>query len=123
MRVQEDLQYVEDIEWTWGARRCGYESRCAGGARVIRSHNYSLTQFYRRHFGEGRAEAHIFEWSPWERSLVRYSLLPYLRQVASDWKYCAANMQGGAALYSPGLRMAQLAGLRRGFSSSVRVLK
>jgi rhamnosyltransferase len=123
MPFQEDLQYSEDIDWTWRARRRGYEIRYAAGARVIHSHNYSLRQFYRRHFGEGRAEAHIFEWSPWERSLVRYSLLPYLRQVASDWKYCAANLQVGAALYSPVLRMAQMAGRRRGFSSSWRELK
>ena len=123
MPFQEDLQYSEDIDWTWRARGSGYEIRYAAGARVIHSHNYSLRQFYRRHFGEGRAEAHIFEWSPWERSLVRYSLLPYLRQVASDWKYCAANMQVGAALYSPVLRMAQMAGRRRGFSSSWRELK
>jgi rhamnosyltransferase len=122
MPFKEDLQYSEDIDWTWRARGCGYEIRYVAGARVFHSHNYTLRQFYKRHFGEGRAEAHIFEWSPWERSLVRYSLLPYLRQVASDWKYCAANLQAGEALYSPVLRMAQLAGRRRGFSSSWREL-
>ena len=114
---KEDLAYSEDIDWTWRARGCGYEIRYAAGARVTHSHNYTLRQFYQRYFGEGRAEARIFEWSPWERSLVRYSLLPYLRQVASDWKYCAVNLQAGEALYSPVLRMAQMAGRRRGFCS------
>jgi len=114
----EDLQYSEDIDWTWRARACGYGIRYAAGARVIHSHNYTLRQFYTRHFGEGRAEARIFEWSPWERSLVRYSLLPYLSQVSSDWKYCAAHLLAGEALYSPLLRMAQLAGRRRGFWST-----
>jgi rhamnosyltransferase len=122
MPFKEDLQYSEDIDWTWRARGRGYEIRYVAAARVMHSHNYTLRQFYKRHFGEGRAEARIFEWSPWERSLVRYSLLPYLRQVASDWKYCAANRQVGEALYSPVLRMAQLAGRRRGFASSWREL-
>jgi rhamnosyltransferase len=120
MPFKEDLQYSEDIDWTWRARGIGYEIRYAAGARVMHSHNYTLRQFYKRHFGEGRAEAHIFEWSSWDRSLVRYSLLPYFRQVASDWKYCAANRQVGEALYSPVLRMAQAAGRRSGFSSSWR---
>ena len=120
MPFNEDIQYSEDIDWTWRARGAGYEIRYVAGARVMHSHNYTLGQFYQRHFGEGRAEANIFEWSPWERSLVRYSLLPYLRQVASDWKYCAANLQAGEALYSPVLRMAQMAGRWHGFSSAWR---
>jgi rhamnosyltransferase len=117
MPFKEDIQYSEDIDWTWRARADGYEIRYAAGAKAMHSHNYTLRQFYKRHFGEGRAEANIFEWSPWERSLLRYSLLPYLRQVTNDWKYCAASLQFGEALYSPVLRMAQMAGRRRGFSS------
>jgi rhamnosyltransferase len=115
---REDLQYSEDIDWTWRARECGYEIRYAAGARVVHSHNYTLRQSYERQFGEGRAEASIFEWNSWERTLLRYSLLPYVRQVASDWKYCAANLQASEALYSPVLRMAQMAGRRRGFCTA-----
>lgn len=114
---REDLQYSEDIDWTWRARECGYQIRYVAGACVLHSHNYTLHQFYQRQLGEGRAEARIFAWSSWESSLLRYSLLPYLRQVASDWKYCAANLQPGEALYSPVLRMAQMAGRRHGFLS------
>ena len=95
MPFQEDLQYSEDIDWTWRARRCGYEIRYAAGARVIHSHNYSLRQFYRRHFGEGRAEAHIFEWSPWERSLVRYSLLPYASAGGERLEILRRQFAGG----------------------------
>ena len=123
MPFQEDLQYSEDIDWTWRARQRGYEIRYVPGAMVMHSHNYTLRQFYKRHYGEGRAEAHIFEWSPWERSLLRYSLMPYLRQVLSDWKYCAVTLQVEEALYSPVLRLAQLAGRRRGFSSAWREMK
>jgi len=115
MPFREDIHYSEDIDWTWRARQRGYEIRYVAGAMVMHSHNYTLRQFYKRHFGEGRAEARIFEWTPWDRSLVRYSLLPYVRQVASDWRYCAAKLDLGEALRSPVLRMAQLAGRRRGF--------
>ena len=119
MPFREDLQYSEDIDWTWRARKRGYEIRYAADAMVMHSHNYTLRQSYKRHFGEGRAEAEIFEWSAWERSLLRYSLLPYLWQVASDWRYCGGKLQLGEALYSPLLRMAQVAGRRRGFTSVV----
>jgi len=120
MPFREDIQYSEDIDWTWRARRRGYEIRYVPDAIVLHSHNYTLRQFYKRHFGEGRAEARIFEWSPWERSLVRYSLLPYVRQVASDWKYCLARRELSEAISSPILRMAQLAGRRQGFVSGWR---
>jgi rhamnosyltransferase len=120
MPFREDIQYSEDIDWTWRARAKGYEIRYVADAIVMHSHNYTLRQFYKRQFGEGRAEARIFEWTPWDRSLVRYSLLPYMRQVASDWKYCLSRMMVGEALYSPVLRMAQLAGRRQGFMSAWR---
>jgi rhamnosyltransferase len=89
----------------------------------MHSHNYTLRQFYKRQFGEGRAEARIFEWTSWERSVIRYSFLPYLRQVAGDWKYCLTRLQLAEAIYSPVLRLAQLAGRRQGFSSALRELK
>jgi len=123
MPFREDIQYSEDIDWTWRARGQGYEIRYVPDAVVMHSHNYTVRQFYKRHFGEGRAEARIFQWSPWERSLFRYSLLPYARQVASDWKYCISRLQLGEALYSPVLRMAQLAGRRQGFASGWRELE
>jgi len=120
MPFREDIQYSEDIDWTWQARRKGYAIEYARDAIVMHSHNYTLSQFHKRQFGEGRAEARIFDWTPWERSLVRYSLLPYMRQVASDWKYCLGRKLVGEAFYSPVLRMAQLAGRRRGFMSALR---
>jgi len=86
MKFDEDIQYSEDIDWTWRARQEGYEIRYVADSIVMHSHNYTLRQFYRRHYGEGRAEAVIFDWSKWEQSLIRYSLLPYIRQTISDEK-------------------------------------
>lgn len=112
---REDLQYSEDIDWTWRARQFGYNVRYVREAVVYHSHNYSLRQYYRRHYGEGRAEAGIFDWTDWDASLVRYSLLPFMRQLASDARHCLRRRSVSALLHSPALRIAQLAGRRAGF--------
>lgn len=119
-KFDEQLQYSEDIDWTWRVRQGGYSIRYVPGSVVVHSHNYSLRQYYKRQFGEGRAEAVIFDWSPWQRSLLRYSLLPYARCVAGDWKYCLGRMAFQAALYSPVLRLAQLLGRRTGFQAGLK---
>jgi rhamnosyltransferase len=119
----EDLRYSEDIEWTWKARQRGLEIRYVADSVVMHSHNYTLRQFYRRHYGEGQAERVIFPWSSWEASLIRYSLLPYGRQVLNDWRYCLSQNLWGAACSSPILRMVQMVGRRRGFRSVVREKK
>ena len=116
----ENLQYSEDIEWTWQARQMGFEVRYVPDSAVEHSHNYTLRQFYGRHYGEGRAEAAIFDWSPWERTWLRYALLPYGRQVLSDVTHALAHGLAGAALYAPLLRGAQLLGRRAGFRDGLR---
>jgi rhamnosyltransferase len=114
-KFDEDLRYSEDIDWTWRMRQAGYGIRYVQDSVVMHSHNYTLRQFYRRHYGEGRAEASIFEWSPWDASFLRYSLLPYGRQVLNDWKYSLSRGLLGPCLWSPLLRLAQMTGRRKGF--------
>jgi len=116
----EDLQYSEDIEWTWNARRRGYSIVYMQRSSVLHSHNYSWAQFYRRQYGEGRAEAGIFSWNSWETSFLRYSLLPYLQQTKSDAVYALQRHCFGTALYAPIHRLAQMAGRRRGFRRGLR---
>lgn len=116
-KYSETLQYSEDIHWTWEARKKGFDIRYIPDSVVYHSHNYTLRQFYTRHYGEGKADAFIFDWTPWERSVLRYSLFPYLRQVISDWKYCIRNFAPGSALYSPILRLSQAIGRRKGFNT------
>ena len=120
MRFNEQIQYSEDIEWTWRARQQGYTIRYVPDSIVMHSHNYTLRQYYKRQYGEGKAEAVIFEWSRWERSLLRYSLLPCVRQVINDWKYGLARFAFGAMLISPVLRMAHLLGRRAGFRAGLK---
>lgn len=111
----EDIKYSEDIEWTWRARQAGHRIAYAADSRVYHSHNYTWAQYYKRQYGEGRAEARIFEWDAVGRSWPRYSLLPYLRQVARDIKYCATHGQPLRGLVCPYVRTAQLLGRRKGF--------
>ena len=120
MKFDEDIRYSEDIDWTWRARQQGYEIRYMADSIVMHSHNYSLRQFYRRHYGEGRAEAVIFDWSRWEQSFIRYSLLPWIRQIIGDEKYCLSHFFPGACFYSPVLRLAQLLGRRAGFRDGLK---
>lgn len=120
MPFDEEIRYSEDIDWTWRARQSGHEIRYVASSVVYHSHNYSLGQLYRRHHGEGRAEATIFDWEPWERSLLRYSVLPWGRQVLSDWRHCLGRGALLSALSSPGMRLAQAIGRRRGFRRGLR---
>lgn len=115
MPFNPTLPYSEDIDWTWRARQAGHAIRYCPDSRVCHSHNYTLRQWYRRQYGEGRADAAIFAWSDWDRTWLRYSALPFVRQVVSDWN-CAARIHSPMAfLHSPALRFAQMTGRRKGF--------
>jgi rhamnosyltransferase len=109
------LQYSEDIDWTWRARQAGYAIRYCPESKVYHSHNYTLRQWHRRQYGEGRADAAIFDWAPWERSWFRYSALPFAHQVMSDWTYAVRNCSLQAFFHSPALRFAQMTGRGKGF--------
>jgi len=122
MPFDESLQYSEDIDWTWRARQAGWRIHYVQESVVMHSHNYSLAQLYRRHFGEGRAEAAIFDWDAWRGSALRYSVLPYLRQVAGDVKFCRTNGEIAAAVSAPVVRLAQALGRRSGFRAGSRRL-
>lgn len=117
----EALQYSEDIDWTWRVRQAGWKIQYVADSRVMHSHNYTLRQFFKRQYGEGKAEAAIFDWTPWERRWLRYSLLPFGRQVLSDWKYCLSHAKPKAFLHSPALRMAQMLGRRKGFNEGMAI--
>ena len=118
-----DIQYSEDIDWTWRIRQQGWNIQYVKDSKVFHSHNYSLTQFRRRQRGEGKADAQIFSWSSWEKSFLRYSLLPYLRQVKSDIVFAIRQHKLQALLHSPALRFAQMIGRREGFIAGLQESK
>lgn len=115
----EGLQYSEDIDWTWRLRQRGRGVRYVPDAVAVHSHDYTLRQLARRHFGEGKAEAAIFEWSAWQASLVRYSVLPWGRQVLGDVRWALATAHWRAALEAPIVRAVQAAGRRAGFRAGL----
>jgi rhamnosyltransferase len=51
---RDDIQYSEDIDWTWRVRQKGFSIRYAADSVVEHSHNYTPLQFYRRQLGEGQ---------------------------------------------------------------------
>ncbi len=111
----EGLRYSEDIAWTFGLRREGVEVVYAPGCIVEHSHNYSISQYYKRQKGEGSAEAAIFSWNGWRASLLRYSLIPLVRQVWRDTRFC---LQTGNFVWIVGavfFRLAGTFGRRLGF--------
>ena len=116
----ETLAYSEDIDWTWRCRLAGGQVAYVPQAVVEHSHNYTLAQSYRRHFGEGQAEARIFAWSPWERCLLRFTVLPFVRQLVSDARWCLARGGLRGLAWSPLLRGAQGLGRRAGFLAGLR---
>ncbi len=118
-----DIQYSEDIDWTWRVRQLGWNIQYVKNSKVLHSHNYSLAQFRRRQRGEGKADAQIFTWSRWESSFLRYSLLPYLRQVKSDMVFAIRKHELRALFRSPVLRFAQMVGRREGFIAGLQELK
>lgn len=123
MPFNENLIYSEDIEWTWRARQRGYAIRYMPESRVWHSHNYTLGQSYRRYRGEGLAESEIFPWTEWEESFVRYTLLPLIRRVGSDWKFCLRHFHLLSMFHSPLLRTMQAWGRHRGFQEGLRRLE
>lgn len=120
MPFSETLKYSEDIDWTWRARKAGHTIRYVAGSAAFHSHRYTLKQLYKRQLGEGRAEAAIFEWPAWDRTLLRYSILPLARQVAADWKYCLPRGAVADAVMSPVMRATQAWGRRAGFREGMR---
>jgi rhamnosyltransferase len=48
---ETDIQYSEDIEWSWRMRNLGHRIVYVSDADAMHSHNYTLRQSYRRHFG------------------------------------------------------------------------
>lgn len=114
-----DIQYSEDIDWTWRARQKGFNIQYAAECAVMHSHNYTWKQFYKRQFGEGKADAQIFEWTPWEKTWWRYSVLPFGRQCLSDARYFLARGKFLSLPSSPYLRTAQLLGRWNGFQEGL----
>jgi len=89
----EEIQYSEDVEWTWrNSRRKDDPVKVVycPASRVEHSHNYTLGELSRRFRGEGAADRAIFGDSP---SLAR-ELMGAARETIRDWAYLLPRPKG-----------------------------
>ena len=120
LSFSESVKYSEDMDWSWRLNRASSQVRYARDSCVFHSHNYTNEQWNKRQFREGKAEALIFPWNAWRKSLLRYSLLPLLRQVLCDIFYCIRKHNWNGVWRVPGYRYAQMIGRRAGFMSGLK---
>ncbi len=103
----EEIQYSEDVEWTWrNSRRKDDPVKVVycPASRVEHSHNYTLRELARRFRGEGAADRAIFGDEP---SLVR-ELAGAARETLRDWAYLAPRPRDWAEIpYAPVRRLVQ----------------
>ena len=111
------IQYSEDIDWSYRMRKLGHSIVYVPDAPAMHSHNYTLGQSYRRHYGEGKAEAWIFRNGELSTSFLRYCLLPLGREVLRDLGWAVRRASMDALLYSVPLRAAQKWGRWQGLKS------
>ena len=115
------VQYSEDIEWSYQLRRSGLEIRYVADAAATHSHNYTLRQSFKRHLGEGKAEAWIFRDGELNTSLMRYVLLPFGMEVLRDLRWAVENRSLDAVLHTIPLRAVQKWGRWRGLREGQKV--
>ena len=101
------IGYSEDIEWSYRIRLNGYRVRYTADSVAMHSHNYTLKQSFKRHFGEGKADAFIFREGELNYSWMRYFLLPFAMESLRDMRWAAANRSVEALLHSIPLRFSQ----------------
>ena len=77
----EEIQYSEDVEWTWRNMRSSVVY--CPNAHVEHSHNYTLKELVKRFKGEGKADARIFGARPTLGREVAGALV----ETARDWIY------------------------------------
>lgn len=86
----EQIQYSEDVEWTWRnsrRRENPVEIVYCPDAHVEHSHNYTLAQLAKRFRGEGKADKAIFGESP---PLI-CEVAAAMRETLRDWIYLAPH--------------------------------
>lgn len=93
----EDIQYSEDIEWSWRMKQMGYKIRYLPEARVEHSHNYTLRQIKKRYYGEGKAEGYIYRElylkEPGQKSFLRSVWLAFIAEYFRDLRYLIKNKE------------------------------
>lgn len=109
------IQYSEDIEWSYRIKRSGKKIVYVPEAEAVHSHNYTIKQSYKRHFGEGVADSWIFREGEVNGSLLRYFIAPAIMEILRDMAWGVRTLSLDAILHSIPLRVTQKWARWRGF--------
>jgi glycosyltransferase involved in cell wall biosynthesis len=85
---REDLQYSEDIDWSWRMKKLNLESFYVADSKVEHSHNYSFCELKKRFYNEGIAEGQIYDV---KKTFWRGFVFPWLAETARDIVYLLKN--------------------------------
>jgi hypothetical protein len=86
----------------------------------VHSHNYNLGQSWKRHFGEGKAEAWIFRRGEISGSFFRYCFGPMVMEILRDLRWALRSGSLDAAVHAAPLRFVQKLARWRGFREGRR---
>jgi rhamnosyltransferase len=114
------IQYSEDIDWSYRLVRRGYKIRYVDDAVAMHSHNYTLAQSFRRHRGEGMADAFIFRDGQQRQSFLGAVVLPFGMEVLRDLAWAARHRSADAMAHTIPLRAAQKWGRWKGLQAGRR---
>ncbi len=114
----ERLRYSEDVEWSYWCRQNGLPIHYVPAARAMHSHNYTVRESWRRHFGEGEADAAIFGYSPARDGFARRLVGRWAASLARDAKHLSSrrmlNWLPKSLAVRTTERLAEFVGFRKG---------
>lgn len=117
--IREDLQYAEDDAWTRELKANGYSIELVPDSIVIHSHNYTPEQAYKRAKGDAIAVAQAGNIPNVKRAWHRDVLLPAIRDVLRDAKYCQRQGKLKELPYAFKVRYQQRLGRMDGYNEGV----
>ncbi|MFI4911099.1 MAG: glycosyltransferase family 2 protein [Sedimentisphaeraceae bacterium JB056] len=117
-----DIQYSEDIYWSYKARERGCKIAFAKDSAVEHSHNYTFPQIKKRFYGEGFAEGAIYGSRGVEDTFLMKVIKPFIAETLRDVVYLIKTAKPHLIFYAPFYRWKQkywvYKGLKDYFKSS-----
>jgi len=79
-----DIQYSEDVEWSYRMKQLGFEIQYVPNASVEHSHNYTLKEVKKRFYNEGLADGRIYDTG---HNFFAMFAKPFLVENMRDFRY------------------------------------
>lgn len=102
-----DVQYSEDIDWSYKAKNRGRVIMFSEDAAVEHSHNYTMAQIKKRFYGEGFAEGAIYGSRAAQDKFFLKVFKPAIAETLRDFLYLIKTGQLSWLFYSPVYRWQQ----------------